>query len=502
MKYTNNYDLYKPEGKDQFNIQYSNDNMDTIDAQLKYLNDNIAAHNVNIHITTDKKLIGQSLVCSKGNKSYTQVVPASMEVVFEVPETGTWSILNTVTNRVKEIECNYYGDYYMEVRCWTLYSAIIDHTILDPRDCITYADDAEGMNKGDYDQWYNAPIFKDIRPCILIDGVRQGYLDRNNFMAYENGNNAYIETYTNEVMIEFPRIGYKIKWLNDTQLLVSVTDEPNNDSFEYGAFSLDAYNDCDKIYLGAFLSCKINDKHYSSYGQTIHVNEHMLYCMQDARARGKGFQFMSFRQLTLVQCLYIIFFGDLNSQSLVGYGKANSSSSSTSGPDTTCGDSVAYGFMCESIRQSNMTYMTDGEHHTKCFGLEDLWGNYRYIVAGAGISSYNLMIVPYASAQSSLDSNWSTMANWDNYGNYNITTAIGGYIRLPLGDNHGGFLPKHVGGSATTLYADYSSFSGTYLTAGGYCNEGDSAGIFAIWGEGGSAGGHLGFRLAYYHLEK
>lgn len=163
MKYTNNYDLYKPEGKDQFNIQYSNDNMDTIDAQLKYLNDNIAAHNVNIHITTDKKLIGQSLVCSKGNKSYTQVVPASMEVVFEVPETGTWSILNTVTNRVKEIECNYYGDYYMEVRCWTLYSAIIDHTILDPRDCITYADDAEGMNKGDYDQWYNAPIFKDIR---------------------------------------------------------------------------------------------------------------------------------------------------------------------------------------------------------------------------------------------------------------------------------------------------------------------------------------------------
>jgi hypothetical protein len=207
---------------------------------------------------------------------------------------------------------------------------------------------------------------------------------------------------------------------------------------------------------------------------------------------------MSFRQLTLVQCLYIIFFGDLNSQECVGTGWVNIDSY-----DTTTGDTNNYGFMSENMRASNLGIMLDQKHHIKCFGMEDLWGNYRYVIAGAGGLSNNLVIVPHASAQSSRDSDWSSKSNWTNYGNYHHGGgAPSGFLRIPIGDNNGGFLVGQAAGSSSTLYCDYSHFpTGSYMTAGGYRLESLSGGMFYIQNESADAGGHKAFRLAYYHKE-
>lgn len=78
---------------------------------------------------------------------------------------------------------------------------------------------------------------------------------------------ADITTLGNDVMLEIPyRVGYSIEWLNAGKnlLKVSVTNEPDNAAFKYDAFSLDSYNDCDRIYIGVYKGHCSGNKAYSS----------------------------------------------------------------------------------------------------------------------------------------------------------------------------------------------------------------------------------------------
>ena len=499
MKQTTHYKLYKPEGKDSFNIDYENSNMDTIDAAMKRIENNVALNNIKLNITTDSKLVGRTITIDNGTYTYIETVPSSMKVVVNVPETGSWFIHNPVTGRDKEVVCKYLGEYDVDLRCYTVYSAIIDHTILDPRDCITYADDAEGMEKGNYEQWYNAPIFKDIKNCLLVEGKFQGYLKRDTVNAFEDGTQADITTLGNDVMVEFPRIGYKIGWLDDNRLKVSITDEPNAEGFDYHAFSLDGYNDCDKIYLATYGSSITSNKMYSSSGKAHTVKVDMNNERTYAQNRGPGFQLWNYWHKNLLQCLYIIFFGDLNCQDEVGYGYVKDGQ--TAKKDNT-GLTNTYGFMSEKIRETNLTLMTNKANPVKCFGLENLWGNIIIRLDGCRIQNNterNLLIAPYAS----MVINSSSYTNYDNYGSYNWTSAgVSGYMRRPVGDNYGAFMAEIGNGSATTLYCDTSNPSEYYPGMGAYYAHGTSGGIFYNGGNSGSAEDtSWASRLAFFHKE-
>lgn len=499
MKQTTHYKLYKPEGKDSFNIDYENSNMDTIDAAMKRIESNVALNNIKLNITTDSKLVGRTITIDNGTYTYTETIPSSMKVVVNVPETGSWFIHNPVTGRDKEVVCKYLGEYDVDLRCYTVYSAIIDHTILDPRDCVTYADDAEGMEKGNYEQWYNAPIFKDIKNCLLVEGKFQGYLNRDAVSAFEDGTQADITTLGNDVMVEFPRMGYKIQWLDDNRLKVSITDEPDADGFDYHAFSLDGYNDCDKVYLATYGSHVANTKMYSSHNKVHTVKTAMDNERIYARNRGPGFQLWNWWHKNLLQCLYIIFFGDLNCQDEVGYGYVLSSQ--TAKRDNT-GITNNYGFMSEKIRATNLSLMTNQKNPVKCFGLENLWGNIITRLDGCRIANNterNLLIAPYAS----LVINNGSHPNYDNYGSYNWTsTGTSGFMRRPIGDNYGAFASDIGNGSATTLYCDSNNPAQYYPTLGGYWASGTSAGIFYSSGNSASADDTAyASRLAFFHKE-
>lgn len=498
MKQTTHYKLYKPEGKDSFNIDYENSNMDTIDAAMKRIESNVALNNIKLNITTDSKLVGRAITIDNGTYTYVETIPSSMKVVVNVPETGSWFIHNPVTGRDKEVVCKYLGEYDVDLRCYTVYSAIIDHTILDPRDCVTYADDAEGMEKGNYEQWYNAPIFKNIKNCLLVEGKFQGYLNRDIVNAFEDGTQADITTLGNDVMVEFPRTGYKMEWLDDNRLKVSITDEPNADGFDYHAFSLDDYNDCDKVYLATYGAYHSSSKMYSSYNRAhtmkVSLDNERIY----ARNRGPGFQLWNWWHKNLLQCLYLIFFGDLNSQEEVGYGYTLSSNKAIK---NNTGISNNYGFMCENIRKTNMTLMTNKSNFMKCFGIENLWGNVLIRLDGNRIennTTRNLLIAPYASAV--IDS--ASYTTYDNYGSYNWSAGISGHMRRPIGDNYATFSPAIGSGSATTLYCDAPGNGQYYQEMGGYWAHDTNAGIFYIGGgDGGADKTERQSRLAFFHKE-
>ena len=115
MKQTTHYKLYKPEGKDSFNIDYENSNMDTIDAAMKRIENNVALNNIKLNITTDSKLVGRTITIDNGTYTYTETIPSSMKVVVNVPETGSWFIHNPVTGRDKEVVCKYLGEYDVDL---------------------------------------------------------------------------------------------------------------------------------------------------------------------------------------------------------------------------------------------------------------------------------------------------------------------------------------------------------------------------------------------------
>lgn len=64
-----------------------------------------------INVTCPDAMIGKTVACSNGEKTYTRVVGSSKEVVFGVPELGTWEITNNYTEEAINVNVTDYVSY-------------------------------------------------------------------------------------------------------------------------------------------------------------------------------------------------------------------------------------------------------------------------------------------------------------------------------------------------------------------------------------------------------
>lgn len=438
---------------------------------------------VKVHVTTDEQLIGQTITVTNGSKTYAKIVPDTMELDFGLPVLGTWTFSNPITGTTKSINTVYYGQYYVELACYKVFSAIIDFSMSNPDSMVTYADDAEGMTGGSSD-WWNQPIYNTLRNCLLADGGEVlGYLKKDNLTQYENGTNAPITTVGNDVMLEIPqKVGYSIEWADSQKLKVSVTDNPNDEAFNYDAFSLDSYNDCDKIYIGVYKGYCTGSKAYSSSGKSVTVSQTIDTFRTWCRNRGKGYQQRTYASVKLMQCLLIIFYKGLNSQANCGYGYVASGHSA----GVSTGGTNGYGFMSEVIKSTNPTYMTDQNHQVKCFGIEDFWGNYWEFVDGLCSDSARNVLTCTCAKDFDTDG-----TGYDNNGNGGVTANIGNYMNRPQGGSKAGFTAQSVAGSDSTYFCDYASLSASCLAVfGGYWTHASDAGAFRL-------GVHYAFSLSH-----
>lgn len=428
---------------------------------------------VKVHVTTDEQLIGQTITVTNGSKTYAKIVPDTMELDFGLPVLGTWTFSNPITGTTKSINTVYYGQYYVELACYKVFSAIIDFSMSNPDSMVTYADDAEGMTGGSSD-WWNQPIYNTLRNCLLADGGEVlGYLKKDNLTQYENGTNAPITTVGNDVMLEIPqKVGYSIEWVDSQKLKVSVTDNPNDEAFNYDAFSLDSYNDCDKIYIGVYKGYCTGSKAYSSSGKSVTVSQTIDTFRTWCRNRGKGYQQRTYASVKLMQCLLIIFYKGLNSQANCGYGYVASGHSA----GVSTGGTNGYGFMSEVIKSTNPTYMTDQNHQVKCFGIEDFWGNYWEFVDGLCSDSARNVLTCTCAKDFDTDG-----TGYDNNGNGGVTANIGNYMNRPQGGSKAGFTAQSVAGSDSTYFCDYAYLAASCLAIfGGSWNNASYAGAFRL----------------------
>lgn len=327
-----------------------------------------------------------------------------------------------------------------------------------PATCGSYADNASSMSSGkDVTAWQK---FFGYRPCLFKDGKVVGYLNPNDFTKFENGAAADITSgNAGDVMIQFPRRGVRIS-KSGKVVSVSMTDNPNDSSFKYYAHQRGS-EDKDYFYLGAYDGYVDYDKLRSlsekSPTQGISLSQLDIY----GKANGTGYGCMGYYQWLFLQVMYVLQFkGNLNSQSVVGYGNCRSVGIKNTGRSNTKG----------------MIYGDDTV--AKLFGIEDAWGNIGQLVNNYYFNrNYH---VTTTTDDTITDVN--QYIDRGSYGESRLTNQS--YYADCMGTTEAGFTATYdsIGnGSSSTYFCDYALFSYDVIPGvGGYCGTYDNGGLFNI----------------------
>ena len=359
-----------------------------------------------------------------------------------------------------------------------IYGVAIDLTNSNPKTAVTYTDDAVGMTGGAA-AWDSMNIFKDIKPCVLKNGVVQYYLNPNDFTKKADGSAADITSGNDgDVMIEIPKTGFLISTVGNI-LTVKVTDDPNNPNFKYYAHTRKTEGDRSKLYIGAYLGWKDgSNKLRSLSGKTPTASQTIGTFRTQAKANGSGYDLVSFYPLTLLQCLYLIKYKNLDSQTALGRGYVDGNSAATNTGGTN---------------QKGMFFgETTGKQQMKFLGIEDFWGNLRWWIDGLFSDSNRNIKTAFQNFN-------DTGSGYTDRGQ-GATSDIGNYMSKPQGTSQTGFIAKEISGSASTYFCDCATLFASHLPSfGGHWDVGSDAGAFCLFVNFSASDSHsvLGGRLMY-----
>ena len=449
-------------GNLQLQINAINDELDTALVEVEEKINNISNNLITATITSDQE--GMSITVTKDDFTETKTITDG-SATFNLPKCGTYVITNSITNRQMKYAFSYYGQYTVPYDIYSVWGIDIDLSNSNPKTSCAYTDDAAGLEA-------NSDAWDEIignKPCILENGVVLGYLNPNDYTKYKDGTSAPITTVGKDVMIEFPKRGFK-KYKENGKLKIRLTDNPNASGYCYKPFSRSAIGDRDKFYFGVYDGYVSYSKLYSRSGVAPTVNQTRATFRTYASNRGTGYAQQGFYQITYIQCCYSLRFANLNSQEAVGYGYANGNSAAINS-----GTANAYGMNSELMSASDRT---GGKKAIKCFGIENFWGNVFTWVDGITTdANYNI----YTCFLPSKFSDSTTADGQVNQGASGFSSNTSGYMIDVQDDVDKGFLLKANGGSDSTYFCDYAYLNASCVACfGGYWADGAFAGAFLL----------------------
>ena len=211
-----------------------------------------------------------------------------------------------------------------------------------------------------------------------------------------------------------------------------------------------------------------------------------------AQRLGSNFGLANYGFQCLIEALYQVSFGNLNSQAVIGSGFQSSSWEACR--DVPMGKCISLGDGSGKVLYNDATI--GNQYPVKLFGFEDLWG--KLWEFRPGIRFYMDGGTRYAVVYSG-----NQVSNTANGRKFTIPSSAGvEYItRKTLGTYWDAF-PQAVGGGDSTYYCDgfWASTSGELLSVGGSASYGSRCGLSsAISGDGFSySRPDIGARLAFY----
>lgn len=210
-----------------------------------------------------------------------------------------------------------------------------------------------------------------------------------------------------------------------------------------------------------------------------------------AQKLGSNFGLANYGFQCLIEALYQVSFGNLNSQAVIGSGFQSSSWEACR--DVPMGQCISLGDGSGNVLYNDATI--GNQYPVKLFGFEDLWG--KLWEFRPGIRFYMDGDTRYAVVYSG-----NQVSNTANVRKFTIPSSADGYItRKTLGAYWDAF-PQAVGGGDTTYYCDgfWATTSGELLYVGGSAYYGSRCGLSYAYSSDGFSFSWtaIGARLAFY----
>ena len=459
-------------------------NLDKIDSQVYDMDQKLAnltsglLPKIIVTVTT-----GSVITCTDGTTTLTGTSIGSY--TFEVPNYGTWTVsatLNGKTSYPEIIIIDTVKIYPITLDYYYIYGFTINEAESNSVASVTYTDKAASFTKG-ASSWDTSPLFKDIKPCLFNAGAVVGYLQRNDYTKFENGTTADITSGSaGDVMVEIPKMAYymeKTGSIITCKVCMGSEAQSVDSRYTYLPFSRDTEGDRDKIYIGAYLGNTISSKLRSLSGKAPSATQTIGTFRTQAQANGTGYQQLPFYPLTLLQILYILKYGSLDSQTALGRGFVDGNTAVINTGGTNFKE-FCFG-------------ETTGKLQMKIFGIEDFWGNLYQWIDGLFCNASWSILTTYKSFN---DTGSGYLFNTS----LGLSANAGGYMNSSQGSSKAGFNVKAASGSASTYYADGAYLSAGFLPFfGGDWSNASSAGAFRlnVGYSASNADASIGARLCY-----
>ena len=375
----------------------------------------------------------------------------------------------------------------------TVYGFHINPNDSNPSTAVTYLESAVGktpasMNYGsgvfNWGDWSEDEFFMP-RPCMVkYDMTVDYYLNPNDYSKKIDGTASDIanSSYNGNAMMEWGRDGNKIWYkvvpdsgnANGASIYISDTQVDN----DYKCWNFyDASNTVrdhfyTAIYNGSYISSRMRSLSGRTTGASQTATTEISYARSNNSAgnlSGDRWYTETFGDRTLISYLLVLLGKSLDTQTVYGYGYANSNSSAiNTGTMNTRGL-----FWGENT----------GKYGVKVFGMENWWGNVRRRIAGLMTDSSNIYVklTPNTADGSSSSTYTTTVSGMINTG---VTSSQ--QISYPryykyFSNGYSVMNDTSSGGTNSTYYCDYGySYPDTYYAfVGGRWTDGLRAGAFS-----------------------
>lgn len=351
-----------------------------------------------------------------------------------------------------------------------IYGFDIDESNPDPYTSVTYTDGAlnftplsvNSSGVVNYGSWTDTFILKGNKPCILKNGVRQYYLNPNDYTKKEDGTASDITSgNAGDVMAEFAQTWYKFDKVGN---IIKFRISPNkiDDTWCSNAFVSEGDYTTIKpyMYVGAYNGYNLSGKLRSLSGYAPTVSNTIATFRGLAQANGSGYTQTTLSKYSYILALLILVSKSINIQKYLGAGRSLNTNTSAINTGTMNNKGQFWGNQ-------------NGIDGVKAFHIENFWGNIWQMMDGLGLSNYVYKyrnIGPYADT-------YNTYLSGGN------SPSGSGWIKNCMANNNIGILPLSIGGSDITYYSDYlyTSDSNRICLFGGYWSYGSYDGPFYLY---------------------
>ena len=442
-------------------------------------------------------VVGRKVTATaSGQTARTQTIASGQtSVTFSLPA-GTWEFTSdypsgaTGAEKKTQVVTNN-GTYSLTLK--VIYNQVFGFRItVDTSNSsarVTYPQTIFGQTNGAYGKTpasgTGANCMNDWAGCELISGIKRqkgsaggGWTDIAKNAAWQTGN------YGSDMMTYVPT--WYMKMTNDGNNIdcafsqTKIDDDTWKDyagsvgtnhvgHFRVGCFAGFLYDNTDTVML-------------LSQGNVIPtVNKSITNFISYAKARGTGYDIMTWYQWTYLTALAVLLYKSTNLQAAMAQGYVGGSSVQS---ETALTFSNDYGMAGGTSTTQQMAF----------FWIQNLWGNMYQFVGGAKTDS-NRRLNTSTGYSSVTDSDFDKTAL-----SPSLSSALNGYVSKVVGTTDAGFFPAECSGATTTYFADYGYVGPSYfLYVGGDYDNGDRAGPFLAYFDYGATDTDtdVGSRLSY-----